>query len=112
MKLNNDIFRQGDVILVYRETNSSAKTVEPGQACILAFGEVTGHKHQLRSKAKVVTPPINPVFDVAAERYLQLLDSSELSHEEHDIVKLRAGVIEIGVQVEAGPGNMLHRVAD
>lgn len=113
MKLNKDQIRQGDVFLLYIDKSEQAsKTVEPGQTVILAHGEATGHAHALRSQSPVVMPPDNPVFDAAAERYIQLLDNGELSHEEHSIALLRPGVIEIGVQVEAGPHNMLRRVAD
>jgi hypothetical protein len=113
IKLNPDQVRQGDVMMVYvAKPETEPKVVEPRQRVILAHGEVTGHTHALRSDAPVVQPPSKPVFDAAAERYIQLLDSGKLSHEEHTAAIMRAGTIEIGVQVEAGPHNMLRRVVD
>ena len=113
MKLNENQYRQGDVMLVYVDaTADDSRVVEPGQTVVLAHGEVTGHTHALRTKTTVKTPPSTPMFDAAAERYIRLLDSGELSHEEHSIALLRPGTIEIGIQVEAGPGNMLRQVAD
>jgi len=113
IKLNQNQIRQGDVMMVYvKNPQTKPAVVEPGQRVILAHGEVTGHTHALRVDTPVVNPPAKPVFDAAAERYIQLLDSGKLSHEEHDVAIMRAGTIEIGVQVEAGPQNMLRRVAD
>lgn len=111
--LDPNQIRQGDVIMVYVDkTEAPAKVVEPGQTVVLAHGEVTGHTHALRSDAPVITPPSKPIFYAAAERYVQLLDSGKLGHEEHETAIMRAGMIEIGVQVEAGPHNMLRKVAD
>ena len=113
MKLNENIIRQGDVIAVYRdEIPQDARIVEPGQRVILAHGEVTGHTHALVSKTKPDTAPAVPVFDASAERYLRLIDERKLGHEEHTIAKFKPGGIELGVQVEAGPNNMLRRVVD
>jgi len=109
MELNKNQLRQGDVMMVYvGKTETAPKEVKSGQTVILAFGEQTGHKHALLvgKKSKY------PAFDAAAERYIQILVSGKLSHEEHEAAILRAGTIEIGVQVEAGPHNMLRQVQD
>jgi hypothetical protein len=111
--LNQDQIRQGDVMMVYvAKTETPPVIVEPGQKIILAHGKVTGHTHALRSDDPIIIQPSKPVFDASAERYIQLLDSGKLCHEEHDIAIMRAGTIEIGVQVEAGPDNMLRKVED
>jgi hypothetical protein len=113
MKLNPNIIRQGDVIAVYRESiPEDAPVAEPGQRVILAHGEVTGHTHALKSEVAPSVAPSTPVFDASAERYMLLLDDRVLGHEEHTIAKFKKGGIELGVQVEAGPGNMLRRVVD
>jgi hypothetical protein len=113
IKLNENQARQGDVFLRYVDKpEAEPKTVEPGQIVILAHGEVTGHTHAMRVDTPATVPPSKPIFDAAAERYIQMLDSGALSHEEHSMYRAKAGVIEIGVQVEAGPHNMLRRVAD
>lgn len=113
MELNENIIRQGDVLLVYVDSPESAPAqIEAGQRMILAHGEVTGHTHALVLDAAVVKAPTKPVYDAAAERYIQLYTSGKLSHEEHEAAFLKAGKYEIGVQVEAGPDNMIRRVAD
>ena len=113
IKLNQNQLRQGDVFMIYVEkTETKPVVVEPGQKIILAHGEVTGHTHALRLDSPVIIQPSKPVFDAAAERYIQLLDSGKLGHEEHSTAFMRSGTIEIGVQVEAGPDNMLRRVED
>lgn len=107
------VIRQGDVILVQVEqTETEPKQIEAGQRVILAHGEVTGHTHALTLDTKAKTPPSKPVFDAAAERYIQLVSDATLHHEEHHAAVLKAGKYEIGVQVEAGPHNMLRRVVD
>lgn len=107
------IIRQGDVILVeVKTTETEPKLVEPGQRVILAHGEVTGHTHALTLDAPAKIAPTKPVFDAAAERYIQLVSEATLTHEEHHAAILKAGKYEIGVQVEAGPHNMLRRVID
>lgn len=113
MKLDPKIIRQGDVLLVYVDSPESAPVqIEAGQRVILAHGEVTGHTHALVLDAPITKAPSKPVFDAAAERYIQLYTTGKLSHEEHEAAVLKAGKYEIGVQVEAGPDNMLRRVAD
>ena len=113
MELNPNIIRQGDTISVYVENPETAPVVvEPGQSVILMFGEMTGHSHQLISDAPIKHAPTKPVFDATAERYLQLLDTGKLSHEEHTVALFKPGVIELGVQVEAGPDNMIRQVQD
>lgn len=108
-----DIIRQGDVILVQvAQTESTPKQVEPGQDVILAFGEVTGHKHALTLDDKTKVTHKKPIFDASAERYIQLVSDATLRHEEHHAAVLRAGKYELGVQVEDGSHNMLRVVAD
>jgi hypothetical protein len=115
MKLNKDQIRQGDVMMVRvtkTENNITPVVPEPGQRVILAHGEVTGHTHALVLRKEAKTPPKVPVFDAAAERYIQLLDDASLTHEEHTAHKPIMGLWEMPVQVEAGVGNMTRRVAD
>lgn len=123
-ELDNNQIRQGDVFLLYIDKpETEPKIVEPGQCVILAHGESTGHTHALRSDAPITSPPSKPVFDAAAERYIKMLFKGRLAHEEHFLTDhpealadgstpVRTGTIEIGVQVEAGPHNMLRRVED
>lgn len=116
IKLNVNQVRQGDVIMVRVDnTDAEPKQVEPGQRVILMHGEVTGHTHSLRLDTPTKKKPSVPVFDASAERYIQFAFGGNLSHEEHDTAGpdvLVAGKYELGIQVEAGPDNMLRQVAD
>lgn len=110
------IIRQGDVIMVKVDSTETAPVVVvPGQRVILMHGEVTGHTHSLMLDAPAKKKPAKPVFDAAAERYIQFVGGASLRHEEHTAAEaavLIEGKYELGVQVEAGPHNMLRRVAD
>jgi hypothetical protein len=99
--------RQGDVLLVRR----SAKPLGAGRlprengAVVLAHGEVTGHKHQLRG------PQVNYYRDSGHE-YISIAGGSEpLVHEEHSALLMPPGDFELGQQVEFSPAE-LRNVAD
>ncbi len=113
MKLNKNQIRQGDVMLVRVDKAETTPVVpEPGQRVILAHGEVTGHTHALVLYKPQTQAPTVPVFDASAERYIQLVSDAGLTHEEHTEHKPIMGLWEMPVQVEAGIGNMIRRVAD
>jgi len=92
-------YRQGDVLLVavgpintvafrpYRETN------HPVDRVVLAFGEATGHSHQIKSRAA-------EVYRMGGARYLHLGESASLTHEEHGAVELPAGSYQVVQQRE------------
>ena len=94
--------RHGDVLLVdaaYRRRDLSGATEIPpeGNRVILAHGEVTGHAHVCvidREK------PQARLMEIAAERYLQIVEKVALSHEEHTAILLRKGKLQQGFQVE------------
>jgi hypothetical protein len=98
------IFRQGDVTLVkVSELPAGAKRIEGD--VILAYGEVTGHAHRVIEKQKVA------YFDAGAERFLQVLEKTALTHEEHGAIMLEKGVYKQVFQVEDF-GTEVRRVAD
>ena len=77
----------------------------------LAYGEVTGHVHQLQG-----TPGVD--FDVrinptTKERFLSIVNPTLLKHQEHSPILLRPGQYRTGVQREYDPFEQLIRsVAD
>jgi hypothetical protein len=104
------IFRQGDVLLI------SVDLIPPGvkeadhakDGIVLAWGEVTGHRHL------VLTEPNAPkarMWDAGAERYLQVLETTELRHEEHAEIKLKPGVYRVILQREYHPDE-IRQVTD
>lgn len=100
------IFRQGDVLLVeIKEIPAGATIVPVNGDTLLALGEVTGHAHRIKEK-KVV------YFDAGAERYLQVLEKTALTHEEHSTIELDVGKkYQQGFQVEDF-GTEIKRVVD
>ena len=98
-------YRQGDVLLVSAKLPQNAKAADKPGDVILAFGEVTGHAHRIKERDKV------RMWDAGAERFLQVLESTMLTHEEHASIMLHPGVYRLPQQVEYAPAE-LRRVAD
>lgn len=97
--------RQGDVLLVPAALPDDAQAVETKGDAILAYGEVTGHAHRIKESAKV------RVWSAGAERFLQVMETTALTHEEHAPIALLPGVYKLPQQVEYAPRE-LQRVAD
>ena len=102
------IARQGDVLLFrVAELPKGAVEVETKGDVILAYGEVTGHAHRIKQDEK----PSARIFDLGAERYLQVAGRVALTHEEHSAVFLEAGVYHQAFQFEEKRAE-IQRVAD
>ena len=103
------VARQGDVLLFkVAELPKGAKDVTPDKGdVILAHGEVTGHAHRI----KKTEFPSARIFDLGAERYLQIAEKVALTHEEHTAVFLEAGVYRQAFQFEEKRAE-IQRVAD
>jgi hypothetical protein len=102
-----DHVRQGDVLLVRRDAKPRGAGLLPreGGAVVLAHGEVTGHRHQLRG------PQVTYYRDSGHE-YVTVTGKPEpLVHEEHSAIALPPGDYELGQQVEYSPAE-LRNVAD
>jgi len=92
-------YRQGDVFLVaigpidrnrwqpYRELQRI------GDGVVLAYGEQTGHSHQIKSRAA-------EVYRAGGARYLYLGEAASLTHEEHGALELPAGTYQVVQQRE------------
>ena len=100
------IYRQGDVCLVKvaRLPKDVQRVAEQGDV-ILAYGEVTGHAHRIKESGKV------KYWDAKAERFLQVLETVALTHEEHAAVVLEKGIYRQAFQVEER-GEEVRSVAD
>ena len=104
------VFRQGDVLLIQvAKLPKGTQEVTPKGDVILAFGEVTGHAHRIK-RDQTETPSAR-IFDLGAERYIQVAERVALTHEEHSAVFLEAGVYRQAFQVEDF-GEEVRRVAD
>lgn len=100
------IYRQGDVCLVkVAKLPKDVQDVTGKGDVILAYGEVTGHAHRIKESGKV------KYWDAKAERFLQVLETVALTHEEHGAVVLEKGIYRQAFQVEER-GEEVRRVAD
>lgn len=101
--------RQGDVILIptKRQPSARARAVQDAGRTILAYGEMTGHAHEVVTAA----PPMLAQDDetVPAQELFQEPDGSrllvcrvpcELRHQEHGPIALTATTYEVRRQTE------------
>ena len=103
----NKVIRQGDVLLVKVASlpKVTAAKLESGDI-ILAHGEVTGHAHRIVAPKKKAL-----LWDAGAERFLQVMETVCLSHEEHKAATIEPGIYRVAIQTEYTPEE-LRRVAD
>ena len=99
------IYRQGDVLLIaVGALPRGAKNVTEGPRIVLAYGEVTGHAHALYEPLTLKAPDGKArIWDAGAERYLQVLERTELKHEEHLPITLDPGNYKVVRQREYDP---------
>jgi len=109
--------RQGDVFLEkVSNMPSGAVEVKPDAGdVVLAYGEVTGHKHRIRAFMDTGALPAR-LFDVGDMRFLDVMETTALVHEEHAPVSLEPGIYRvskhgIGTQREYSP-EAIRSVAD
>lgn len=108
--MTKNIMRQGDVLIV--PVKSVPKNVETikrdNDRVVLAYGEVTGHAHAIKSKRATLfrDPKLAKIFMLVTGE-----DVVALEHEEHSTVKIAPGKYEIVHQREYSPRE-IRRVAD
>ena len=84
MTKNTTFVRHGDLLI--RRVESIPTTAKPTNDAILAYGEVTGHKHRL------VGQQVQVFQDEKTQiKYFQLGQQAELVHEEHKPIQLEEG---------------------
>lgn len=94
--------RHGDVIL---EKVDKQILGESKKEVILAYGEVTGHKHKLVSEQilEVIYPD---------GRYIELEQEGSLTHEEHDTLQIPPGTYKVLIQREVDLLGEVRQVLD
>lgn len=100
--------RQGDVLLIRRHRLGAGATELPREdgGVVLAHGEATGHRHQLRG------PQVAMFRDTHGHEYVKVDGRPDaLVHDEHTALGAAVGVSELAAQVEHSPGP-LRVVAD
>jgi len=103
----NQMLRQGDVKILKIDALPEGK-MKPAEdekgVAVLAYGEVTGHKHQIsEGQVKFYTreEDNNNMF---APKFLEVIsEKAILTHEEHFPITLEKGVYEISIQREYFP---------
>ena len=103
-------FRQGDVMIrQVAELPKDATPVKNEGRIVLAHGEVTGHAHAVA--VSDATEFSHADAAGAVRRFLQVVSSATVVHEEHAAIPLPAGVYEIVQQREYHP-EAIRNVAD
>lgn len=96
-------YRHGDLLIVEVSSIPSEAEHMDQHNRVLAYGEVTGHKHQL---------DLGDMFETKdGKLYFKLPENGKLSHEEHNTIVLPPGKYEVRRQREYSP-EMVRPVAD
>lgn len=87
--------RQGDVLMLAAELPADATDITPkGKRVVLKHGEATGHAHAFYGQ------PVRLYETPKKERFLRVVETSYLKHEEHSTVEVPPGVYKLPAQVE------------
>lgn len=111
------IIRQGDVLIkpTRKRPSSAAKAVADHGRTILAYGEVTGHAHEVITDAPPAIADDVPTQQLFEEpdgtRLLVVRGSVTLRHEEHAPLTIPEGTYEVIRQREYSPTE-IRSVAD
>ncbi len=98
-------YRQGDVLIRQVAAIPAASqlgTPDAQNKIVLALGEATGHHHRIEN-VKVGEHESARIFSFGAERFLQVMESVALRHEEHSTIQLPPGNYQIAIQIEYTP---------
>jgi len=97
--MKNKIFRQGDVLIkkiARKKVEGKQEVSSKKNRIVLAYGETTGHAHAFYDEGVTLTETEN-------QRFLDIVKTVELKHEEHDTVILEPGFYEVLQQQEYHP---------
>ena len=98
------IVRQGDVIIERVKALPTSATQElAANKVVLAYGEVTGHHHRFDDVLEHVDVPRVRVWSAGAERFIQVIEKSTLTHEEHAGIPFEPGIYRVSIQREYRP---------
>jgi len=98
------LIRQGDVFL--KKINELPKELKQKEDKIIAWGEVTGHKHRFESDNVLV------LVDNEGKQYVDVKQESELVHEEHKNLVIPKGLYEVIIQRELDIIEGVRQVVD
>ena len=95
--------RQGDVALFKVDSIPAGSKELPieGNRVVFAYGEVTGHAHAIYEDIDKVKMWANGMV-----RYVEVLATVMLKHEEHTFQTIEPGIYKLPVQVEYTPKSL------
>jgi len=96
------LIRQGDVLL--KEVEKTRGQRQKQKDVVLAEGEVTGHKHVLTGQVLV--------SEFKGNKYVELTETSSLTHQEHDDLEIPRGKYQVILQREADLLGEVRQVMD
>ena len=95
----------GDVILERIDSlPKDFKKMAKSKDGALAYGEATGHLHQLQGEGFELRECPN-----TRVKFLRIVEPTDLKHQEHSPIKLPPGDYKIGIQQEYDPYEKLKR---
>lgn len=104
------MYRHGDVLLIRRgeceQLSGRAETAE----VVVAEGEATGHAHRVIGVGAAIADMSDERTD--GRRHLMLPRGGAISHEEHALIELPAGVYEVRIQQTMTQPGVWERVRD
>lgn len=100
--------RQGDVFIT--QVSETKENLAQVKEQILAYGEVTGHKHVLRPDS--VDTLIKSAFKDGVRTVEVSGGTATIVHEEHAPITLPPGLFEIKIQQEYDPNQYRRNVQD
>src|SRR5580700_5667217 len=100
LKRRSEMFRQGDVLIIpVKSIPKTATAVERDGDVVLAYGEVTGHAHAIKSDRAALFADLK-----LAAIFMRVTDDPvALEHEEHGTVTIPPGDYEVVRQKEYSP---------
>jgi len=96
MKQITKLYRHGDLLL--KKIDTLPVGLNKLNTKILAEGEITGHKHTFSNgMAQILQEP------VSLQKYVQVEQEAELTHQEHNAIKIKEGLYVLIQEREYNP---------
>ena len=96
----SDVGFHGDVIVQKTILPENFKNLPRVEDDCLAYGEATGHRHQLFSEPNGFDLRVDPQTQI---KFLQVILPTTIKHQEHSPIELPPGNYRIGLQREYDP---------
>ena len=101
--------RHGDVDLIPSTKPKGAKRLFAGNTYTVAYGEVTGHHHDVITKGKKATE----IWKFGGKTFLVVKENAKIEHQEHKTIIIPKGTYEIKQESQHNPFTGLkERVID